>query len=392
MYYRKFNTHSQLKKVMLGSYFPEDYFDFIDDSDIRNSLMKIAKEINEDLEYFQQVLKRHGVEVLRPNIPPKNKFIDHWNQTGEFLSPPLQPRNYHSVIGNKIYQLNNHETVDYINAVLPGEIIDLSKSNQQVFLNGCLDNIDCYNISTDTWHCKEKYQELAGPDWPSFYDYVKGNRTNILFIQNELDYFKDALCYETKEFTELLGPNLFPVDNRLYVDCKEYFDYKKWVLENVEFSGEIVVMNSKAGHSDGCFIVLGNQVIIGVVPSIDYKTLFPGYRIIKASDSYEKTVSKRKEIGTLIQKKWWVPGEENNKKLINYVEVYMQNYIGNAYETSFDLNVLAINDNTICMVQCESDIVDQLNNIDIDVIEIPWRHRFFVDCGIHCLTLDLFRE
>jgi len=392
MYYRKFNTYSQLKKVMLGCYFPKDYFDFIDDSDIRHSLMKIAEEIDEDLEYYQQVLQGLGVEVLRPAIPSKKEFIDYWNQTGKFILPPLQPRNTHSVIGNKIYQLNNNKIVDYINAVLPGEIINLTESNQQVFLKGCANNIDCYNTTTDTWYCREKYQELAGPDWPNFYDYVKGDRTNIPFIQKELEYFKDALCYETKEFSELLGPNLFPVNNKLYIDCKEYLDYKKWVLENIEFSGEIVVMNSKAEHSDGCFVVLGNQVIIGVVPSIDYEKFFPGYRVVQASDSYEETVTKRKEMGTLVQKKWWVPGEEDNKKLINYVEIYMQNYIGNAYETSFDLNVLAINSNTVCMIVCDPDIVAQLNNFGIDVIEIPWRHRFFVDCGIHCLTLDLYRE
>ena len=77
MHYHKFNTYSQLRTIVLGSYFPAEYFDFIDDVEIRNSLMKIAKEINEDLDYYQQVLENHKVKVLRPTLPSKKEFIDN---------------------------------------------------------------------------------------------------------------------------------------------------------------------------------------------------------------------------------------------------------------------------------------------------------------------------
>jgi len=392
MHYHKFNTYSQLRTIVLGSYFPAEYFDFIDDVEIRNSLMKIAKEINEDLDYYQQVLENHKVKVLRPTLPSKKEFIDNWNATGQFLSPPLQPRNNHSVVGNTLYQLTTTDNIEHINAVLPGEIVNLSTSNRQVFSKGCQDNIDCYNTTENVWYAREKYQELAGSDWPDFYNYVKGVRSGVPSIANEMESFKDTLRYETKEFTELTGPNLFPVDNKLYIDCKEYLEYGEWVRQNIVFDGELVVMNSTAAHTDGCFVVLGNNVIIGIVPGIDYEKLFPGYRVVRASDSYQETADKRKDIGGFTKKRWWIPGEEGNTKLVNYVDVYMQNYIGNAYETSFDLNVLAINANTICMIVCDPDVVGQLNDFGIAVIEIPWRHRFFVDCGIHCLTLDLHRE
>ena len=295
-------------------------------------------------------------------------------------------------MGNTLYQLTTTDNIEHINAVLPGEIVNLSTSNRQVFSKGCQDNIDCYNTTENVWYAREKYQELAGSDWPDFYNYVKGVRSGVPSIANEMESFKDTLRYETKEFTELTGPNLFPVDNKLYIDCKEYLEYGEWVRQNIVFDGELVVMNSTAAHTDGCFVVLGNNVIIGIVPGIDYEKLFPGYRVVRASDSYQETADKRKDIGGFTKKRWWIPGEEGNTKLVNYVDVYMQNYIGNAYETSFDLNVLAINANTICMIVCDPDVVGQLNDFGIAVIEIPWRHRFFVDCGIHCLTLDLHRE
>lgn len=392
MHYHKFDTHSQLHKIVLGTYFPADYFDFIEDRTIRQSLMKIAKEINEDLTYFEQILKTHNVEVLRPSLPSKKEFAEYTRATGKFLSPPLQPRNFHTVIGNKIYQLSTMPEVAYINAVLPGDIINLTELNQQFFKEEISRHKDCYNSIADVWYCKNKYLELAGPDWPNFYDYVKGVRSEIPFIKHELESFKDALCYETKEFTELLAPNLFPVDNKLYVDCKEYFDYHSWVKKHIDFNGEIIILNSKAAHSDGYFVVLGNNVIIGIVPGINYEKIFPGYRVVKASDSYLEAISKRNVSGLFSHRRWWVLGEEDNSKLIDYVDTYMQNFIGNAYETLFDLNVLAINKNTICMIQSDPVVVQQLNSYGINVIEIPWRHRFFVDCGLHCLTLDLYRE
>lgn len=392
MYYRKFNPYGQLRTVMLGCYFPEDYFDCVLDTDIRNSLKKIAKEIREDLDFYQQVLESHDVKVIRPSIPTKQCFVDAWRQDGKFLSPPLQPRNFHSVIGHNIYQLTTAEEAAYINAVLPGEIVDLSESNYQLFAKGCQENQDCHDPITDTWYCRQKYQDLAGPDWPRFRDYVKGSRSSIPAIQQELALFQETLCYETKEFTPLLAPNLFPVDGRLYVDCKEYFDYGSWAKLNIDFAGDIITLNTKAGHTDGFFVVLGHNVIIGIEPGIDYDKFFPGYRVVRASDSYQETMIKRKIVGSPMLKKWWVPGEENNTKLTNHVDTYMQNFVGTAYETSFDLNVLAINQDTICMVMCDSMVTESLNDYGIEAIEIPWRHRFFVDCGIHCITLDLYRE
>ena len=37
-------------------------------------------------------------------------------------------------------------------------------------------------------------------------------------------------------------------------------------------------------------------------------------------------------------------------------------------------------------------VVPQLKKNKIDYIVVPWRHRFFLDNGLHCITLDLYRE
>lgn len=377
----------------MGSYFTPDYFDFILDPAVREPLAQISQEINEDLDYFELVLVQHGAEVVRPVLINKAEFIEHWNLHGQFPTPPLQPRNYHTVIGNNIYQIGTTEEAKYISTVFPtGTVIDLSEKNQQFFKNECLLNIRCHNAKTTTWFKKEKYHELAGPDWPDFYDYVQGSRSDNVAIQQELEQFANDLCYESKEFSWIQAPNIFPVNDKLYVDTPEYFDYVAWAKNNIEFGGEIVAINTGAGHTDGCFVVLGQQVIIGTVPGIDFETAFPGYRVVAASDSYLDAVKKRKTIGGYLHKTWWVPGQEHNQPLINHVDQYMEDWTGTAYETSFDLNVLALDEKTVCMIVCDPGVVEQLNSFGITVIEIPWRHKFFVDCGLHCITLDLYRE
>jgi N-dimethylarginine dimethylaminohydrolase len=62
-----------LKAVVLGNYYTSDYFRFITNAGIREPLMRIADEVNEDLEIFCCFLKGEGVEVVRPdkNVVPK---------------------------------------------------------------------------------------------------------------------------------------------------------------------------------------------------------------------------------------------------------------------------------------------------------------------------------
>jgi N-dimethylarginine dimethylaminohydrolase len=90
--------------------------------------------------------------------------------------------------------------------------------------------------------------------------------------------------------------------------------------------------------------------------------------------------------------RWQVQGQESNFQFINFVEKYMREWTGYAYETAFDVNVLAIDETTVCVIGSDPTIIKQLNNRGIKCITIPWRHRFFVDCGLHCLTLDLDRD
>lgn len=378
--------------MILGSFYGPEYFDFIADAAIREPLQQVAQEIQADLDYFAGVMQEHGCQVLRPSLISRSEFQKHFLEHGSFPVPPLQPRNYHTVIGDKIYQLDHGHECGLINSVLPAPPVDLISANRNFFQVQCQRIQHCQDPHTGIWYSREKYQDLAGPDWPSFEQYVQGHRGSLPAIQAELAGFAQALSYETKEWGPIQAPNIFPVDGRLCVDAPEYFDYEGWVRDHMHWDGPTVRINTHAGHTDGCFVVLGQQVIIGVPSAMTYQQAFPGYRVVVASPSYADAVQRRSTQGGYFNRNWWVPGQEHNDQLINYVDQYMQEWTGTAYETSFDLNVLALDDRTVCMIVLDPDMVEQLNRLGITVIEIPWRHRFFVDCGLHCLTLDLDRE
>jgi hypothetical protein len=74
MRYQKFNTYGKLKKIILGSFFEPEFFSKIADNRVKDPLMKIAEEINEDLDYFEKILKQFGSEVIRPKI--KKSYLD----------------------------------------------------------------------------------------------------------------------------------------------------------------------------------------------------------------------------------------------------------------------------------------------------------------------------
>jgi hypothetical protein len=397
IYYRN-NTYDELRAVVLGNYYTPEYFRFITNASIREPLMRIAEEINQDLEAFERILIQHGSQVLRPKLPTVDQFVEHHALTQQFLMPPVNPQDCHSVIGDTMYKITpldkgNRLVDDCVISYNSDRLIDLSAANREFYLNSMNQARDCYNAQQDIWYCRRKYTELAGPDWPCFEDYVHGARSDHPFVQQELDQFAWDLCYETKEVRWLEGPNIMPSNNHIVVDCNEYCDYAGWIGEHMDIGGRTVSqLTTKAGHTDGCFVILGQQTILGIDPLIDYARHFPGYHVIGVpAESYQSHLDDFLIMQRRVQGRWWVPGEEHNEEFTNFVEMYLRDWTGHVHETVFDVNVLALNPETVCVSNHNPDIFRQLKQRGIDPVVVPWRHRFFVDSGLHCLTLDLHR-
>ena len=68
------------------------------------------------------------------------------------------------------------------------------------------------------------------------------------------------------------------------------------------------------------------------------------------------------------------------------------NWVGYVEETVFEVNMLSIDENTILVNNYNKQVFDFLEKHHIAPVIAPFRHRWFWDGGVHCVTQDLYRE
>ena len=100
-----------LKTVMLGSTYDVSFYENIKNKKIKDALIRITEETQEDLAHYEKVLKDFGCNVIRPVLDSNDRIDNYINRLGEIMGgvprPPLQPRDAQLVIGNKLYYTNS---------------------------------------------------------------------------------------------------------------------------------------------------------------------------------------------------------------------------------------------------------------------------------------------
>jgi len=89
---------------------------------------------------------------------------------------------------------------------------------------------------------------------------------------------------------------------------------------------------------------------------------------------------------------WWLKGEEHNDQLIEFVNTWLKDWVGYVEETVFDVNMLSIDQNTIICNNYNKNVFAHFKRHKVEPIIFNFRHRYFWDGGVHCITQDLYRE
>jgi hypothetical protein len=167
--YQKFNTWGRLRSVVLGTYFEPEFFNTIADARIREPLMQMAHDINEDLETFHRVLKDFGCDVIRPTMQAQSFDVENVYQ------PTLQVRNTHCVVGQTMYQLNQdfYHPVDPVLRDYCNNVVNLFDDNEKFYSASMSAAKENYNSIKNLWYSKSKYSELAGSDWPKYENFIR---------------------------------------------------------------------------------------------------------------------------------------------------------------------------------------------------------------------------
>jgi len=173
-------------------------------------------------------------------------------------------------------------------------------------------------------------------------------------------------------------------------------DTPKYVLEkyNQDWTsqGFRVHVSHRGYHSDGSFCVVKPGCIVSLNDIQDYKKEFPGWDVLYLPDQSWSKVDPFLDMKDKVGGKWWLKGEEHNDELINFVNTWLNDWVGYVEETVFDVNMLSIDQSTIICNNYNKEVFAHFKKHKVEPIIFNFRHRYFWDGGIHCITQDLYRE
>jgi N-dimethylarginine dimethylaminohydrolase len=330
-YINSYTEFQPLKEVVVGRGYPADYFDCVDDPQSKRLLQQIFTEIEEDFQYLIKTLESFGITVVRPPIISKELFertIQH-----VAIMPPLTPRDRQTVFGNKLVQvaLNYSFTplVEYYKKLYPDDVVVPQGKDLQIMQDG---NASCvFRMGRDIWF----------------------------------------------DESEWLRP-----------------EQSQWLIDNVLTDPNYRFHRMKTdGHSDCVFAVLKPGVILTSFhdAGVAYAQDFPGWNLHRVQNpSLHEFNNFRTEFHP--GQKWWVPGLNNLDQFRNYVDQYLNHWVGEIHETVFDVNCLIIDTEHVVFACYNKDVFDYCERNGITPILCELRHRFFFDGGTHCCTLDIRRE
>ena len=164
------------------------------------------------------------------------------------------------------------------------------------------------------------------------------------------------------------------------------------MTEKWEGEGFRVHKSNRGYHSDGVFCVVKPGCIVSLFDIQSYEENFPGWDVLYLPDQSWTAVSPFIKMKEKVGGRWWLKGEEHNNQLIQFVESWLNDWVGYVEETVFDVNMLSIDQNTMIVNNYNKDVFDHFKKHKVEPIVFNFRHRFFWDGGVHCITQDLYRE
>ena len=153
-----------------------------------------------------------------------------------------------------------------------------------------------------------------------------------------------------------------------------------------------VHISDRGYHTDGVFCVVKPGCIVSLRDVQDYNLEFPGWDVLYLPDQSWSKVDPFMKMKDKVGGQWWLKGEEHNDQLIEFVNSWLQDWVGYVEETVFDVNMLSIDQQTIICNNYNKDVFDHFKKHKVEPIIFNFRHRYFWDGGIHCITQDLYRE
>lgn len=338
MIFSKYSEFQPLEEVVVGQGYPIDYFDNIEDSEVRENVQKIFFEIEEDFQHLVKTLEEFDVKVIRPELISKQEYQSQCELTKPPM-PPLTPRDRQGVFGKKFVNLCDWppftKMIDHYKQLDSDNVIDMFRSENNPVINGA-NNSCIFQMGRDVWFDESDFLTSAQSQWIE---------KNVLTDSN--------------------------------------YRFHRMLTE---------------GHGDCVFAVLKPGVIITSYHDngVNYKSDFAGWKL-----HHIGTPSITRELQGKYWKfrnefhpggVWWTPGKDNLPKFSAYVDKYLDGWLGAVHESVFDVNCLSIDEKHVIFGCYDKGVFDYCEANGVTPILCDIRHRFFFDGSVHCCTLDIRRS
>lgn len=377
--YSVYQHWDPLKVCLVGRTYPPEFYNWIKDPVTRNRFETLAQETEEDYQGLIRLLtQRFGVQVLRPEFPTD---LDSLYIDGKWVQPPTAPRDYFLMIQDrfwipKVPNASHAWSVFYrqnkqswwADFVRPGDFYatlpEYAEDIQQRFARFC---------ETDQQHLDAKLGFYT-----HVFDQIRDNGNEI--VHTDLDFING--CFVSR------------IGRDLYFATQTYHDDKQGILDQVNQLFPVTrnhVVNA-GGHGDAVYCPVTPGLIISLNDVPTYADTFPDWEVVYLPPSnYEHMrefeVSMKRNKG-----RWFMPGFEQDDNLIHMVDHYFDEWVGQVSETVFDVNILIVDPKNIVVSTHNDRVEEACARHGIEVHVVPFRHKYFWDCGIHCVTNDIARS
>lgn len=377
--YSVYQHWDPLQICLVGKTYPPEFYSWVNNAKTRNRFETMAQETEEDYQRLIQLLThKFGVEVLRPEFP---KDLDQLYIENKWVQPPTAPRDYFLMIHDRFWiptipNASHAWSVFY-------------RQNKQSWWNDHVRPRDFYEAYPEhAIEIQDKFAKFNLVDQKhldaklGFYNHVfdriraQGNE----IVYTDLDFINGC-------FVSRIGQDL-------YFATQTYHDNKQEILQQVNelFPGTRNHVVNSGGHGDAVYCPVTPGLIISLNDVPTYADTFPDWEVVYLPPSnyahmreFEYSMKRNKG-------RWFMPGFEQDNNLINMVDHYFDEWVGQVSETVFDVNILIVDPKNI-VVSTHNDLVEAAcARHGIEVHVSPFRHKYFWDCGIHCVTNDISRS
>ena len=332
-----YTSWQPLEEVIVGRAYSPDYFDFIDDAQVRNQLQQILSETEEDLAGLAKTIEEFGAVVRRPDLPSKDQFVWYQTEGGGAPLPPLTPRDWQITLGDKLLRVLNMPELDNICAAYekaqPGSVVNPHKSawDQDCILNQA-----------------------------------------------------SASC-------------IVRVGRDVFFDNSDYLrpEQSRWIVDNVLGPEYRIHEAVTDGHGDAVFAILKPGDLLSSKHDVNLNLAedFPGWDVCKVWDS---SIWAAMEVGKFKYEQspgaWYVQGQTPTPEFTSFVNTYLNKWTGFVAETVFDVNCLVLDESHVIFSAYNKEVFDYCRKHKIEPIISELRHSYFWDGGISCCTQDIRRR